>query len=73
MDIQRIIGELRAERARLDDALVHLEKLSLTRAPRRGRPPNWRRAAGLTGGKAANGTSNSATLARHMTASASVI
>ena len=34
-----MIADLRAERSRLDEAIASLEKLSLTGAPRRGRPP----------------------------------
>jgi hypothetical protein len=70
MDIQKIIEELRAERARLDDALLHLEKLSLARMPRRGRPPNWKRGAGLTAARNGRGLSDSTIRTRHITADA---
>jgi len=70
MDIQRIIGELRAERARLDEALLHLEKLSLAQMPRRGRPPGRRREAGLTAAQDGRGPSDSTKQARRMAAGA---
>ena len=41
MQIQKMIADLREERARLDEALVCLVKLSQLRTPRRGRPPKW--------------------------------
>jgi hypothetical protein len=40
MNVQKIISELREERARLDEALVAFERLLFDRAPRRGRPPS---------------------------------
>jgi len=70
MDIQRIIAELRAERARLDDALVHLEKLSLARMPQRGRPPSWRREATLAASQNGHGPSESKHEALRMAAGA---
>jgi len=70
MDIQRIIGELRAERARLDEALLHLEKLSLARAPRRGRPPNWRKEANLAAAQDGRGSDGSPNGSRRMAAGA---
>lgn len=70
MDIHRIIGELRAERARIDGVLLHLEKLSLARTPRRGRPPNWRREANLTAAQNGHGSNDSPNGARRMIASA---
>jgi len=70
MDIQRIIGELRAERARLDEALVHLERLALTRVPRRGRPPNWRREASLTEANEGPSTQALANASRRLAAGA---
>jgi len=39
MEIHKIIAELQRERSYLDEALAGLERLSLKRAPRRGRPP----------------------------------
>jgi hypothetical protein len=70
MDIQRIIGELRAERARLDEALLHLEKLSLARTPRRGRPPNWRREANLAAAQNGRVPGDSPNAARRLVAGA---
>jgi len=39
MDIPKIIADLVAERSRLEEAIVTLEKLSPAWTPRRGRPP----------------------------------
>lgn len=69
MDIQRIIGEL-LERARIDEALLRLEKLFLTQMPRRGRPPGGRREATLTAAPDGNGPNDSANGARRMVAGA---
>lgn len=41
MDILKIIAELHAERAAVDEALVTLERLARGRGGRRGRPPAW--------------------------------
>jgi hypothetical protein len=41
MDLLKMIAELRAERAGIDDALVVLERLARSHGKRRGRPPNW--------------------------------
>lgn len=41
MDLPKMIAELRAERAGIEDALVVLEKLARSHGKRRGRPPNW--------------------------------
>ena len=40
MNLQKMIAELQAERTRLDDAILALERLSAT-AKRRGRPRSW--------------------------------
>ncbi len=40
MDINTILGELREERARIEEAIIALERVSLG-TPRRGRPPAW--------------------------------
>jgi hypothetical protein len=48
MDISKMIADLQAERARLDEAIKTLEKLSLTGTPRRGRPPSSSRVASVT-------------------------
>jgi len=55
MDIKRIIEELCEERARLDEVIISLEKLSPTRRPRRGRPPAWTRVASVTAPQSLNG------------------
>jgi hypothetical protein len=44
MNLQKMISELRAEKLRLDDAIVALERLSITQPKRRGRPPQWMKA-----------------------------
>jgi hypothetical protein len=41
MDLLKMIAELRAERARIEDALAVLGKLARSQGKRRGRPPNW--------------------------------
>jgi len=58
MDIQRMIAELHAERACLDEALIGLEKLAQKRTPRRGRPPKWLRPTAINELKNLNGTTN---------------
>jgi hypothetical protein len=55
MDVMKTVAELREERARLDEAIISLEKLLLTRAPRRGRPPAWSRMTSLTVPQGGNG------------------
>ena len=44
MDLPKIIAELRAERERLESAILALERLkrSGVGATRRGRPPRWK-------------------------------
>jgi len=41
MDLQRMIAELKAEKTRLDEAILALERLSAGKLRRRGRPPRW--------------------------------
>ncbi len=41
MNLQKIITELQAERERLDEAILALERLSVSDASPRGRPPRW--------------------------------
>jgi hypothetical protein len=41
MDLLKMIAELETERARLDEAILALERLSAGKARRRGRPPRW--------------------------------
>jgi hypothetical protein len=59
MDLRKVVAELREERARLAEAIVGLEKLSLTRTPRRGRPPEWSRVRSITASKSSNGLNGS--------------
>jgi hypothetical protein len=70
MNILKIIEELREERACLDEVLIGLEKLALTRKPRRGRPPAWSRVSSLIASKSSNGLNNSMNGAPHLAASA---
>jgi len=41
MDVLKMISELRAERAAIEEALVVLERIARNRGGRRGRPPAW--------------------------------
>jgi hypothetical protein len=41
MDVTKILAELQAERAQIEEAIVSLEKLARGRGKRRGRPPAW--------------------------------
>jgi hypothetical protein len=41
MDVSKILAELKAERAQIEEAIVSLERLALGRGKRRGRPPAW--------------------------------
>ena len=41
MDINKMLGELRAESERLNEAIVTLERLAAGQGKRRGRPPAW--------------------------------
>lgn len=41
MDVSKILAELRAERAQLEEAILSLERLARGRGKRRGRPPAW--------------------------------
>lgn len=43
MDIAKILEELKAERAQIEDAIGKLEQLAQGRSRRRGRPPAWRK------------------------------
>jgi hypothetical protein len=68
MEIQRIIAELREERARLDEAISALEKVALTQKPRRGRPPAWTKGSGLDEPEGTKTTRNSKDATSHLTA-----
>ena len=41
MDVSKILAELKAERAQIEEAIVSLERLAMGRGKRRGRPPAW--------------------------------
>jgi hypothetical protein len=41
MEIEKMLAELRAERDRLAEAIITLERLAVGRGRRRGRPPKW--------------------------------
>jgi hypothetical protein len=41
MQLSAMIGELRQELRRIDEAILALERLSAGQAKRRGRPPRW--------------------------------
>jgi len=41
MNLEKILGELRDERRRIDEAISALERMSADRPGRRGRPPRW--------------------------------
>jgi hypothetical protein len=41
MDILKMLSELRAERDRMEEAILTLERLAAGRGRRRGRPPAW--------------------------------
>lgn len=46
MDVTKMIAELRAERAQIEEAILTIERLAAgTRGKRRGRPPKWMSAA----------------------------
>jgi len=58
VNVQKVIAELREERACLDEALIGLDRLQSIRTPRRGRPPSWITTSGASASKklnAANG------------------
>jgi hypothetical protein len=69
MNILKIIAELREERECLDEVLLGLERLSLKRTPRRGRPPLWSRVSSIGAPKNGNGLNGSMNAASHLAAS----
>jgi len=67
MDILKMIAELHEELARIEEAVIILEKLKHTGTPRRGRPPAWSRMAGVMTSPSRNGQNaplNGAALSR---------
>ena len=58
MDLSKMITELQAERDRLDQAILALERLMHKNQPRRGRPPAWLKQQ--PGGEAEEATENRA-------------
>jgi hypothetical protein len=50
MDLNKMLAELRQERANIEEAILVLERLARGRGKRRGRPPLW--LAGPGGGAA---------------------
>jgi hypothetical protein len=55
MDTSKIIAELLAKGARIDEAIVSLEQLPLMGTPPGGRPLAWSRATNLTAPQGRNG------------------
>ena len=41
MDLWKILAELQEEQTRIEEAIVALERLTVGRGKRRGRPPAW--------------------------------
>jgi hypothetical protein len=70
MNLLKMIAELREERACLDEILIGLEKLSLKRNPRRGRPPAWSKTNGLIVSKNGNGLNGSTNTPPHLVSAA---
>jgi hypothetical protein len=48
MDILKMLADLRDEREQIEQAIVVIERLSLGRGKRRGRPPAWMAAMAAT-------------------------
>jgi hypothetical protein len=56
MELTKVIAELRAERAAIDEALAALDRIARAAAgKRRGRPPAWMAASGIVGTAAPSG------------------
>jgi hypothetical protein len=49
VDIDKVLKELRQERAQLEEAILSIERLAAGRARGRGRPPSWLAAAKASG------------------------
>lgn len=61
MDIPKLLEELRAERAQIEETIISLERLAAGLGKRRGRPPAWLLAAkNATGAKRRGRPSGSA-------------
>jgi hypothetical protein len=45
MDVLKMLAELREERARIEEAIIALERMARGQGNRRGRPPAWMTAA----------------------------
>lgn len=60
MDINGILTELRAERERIEEAILTLERLVRTEGKRRGRPPKWMTALQAAGESTEDGSNESA-------------
>ena len=62
MDVLKMIAELQEEHARLEEAILSLEKLARAGAPRRGRPPASSKVEAVTavqpGRNGQNGSAN---------------
>lgn len=41
MDLQKVLADLKKERATLEEAILTLERLARGSGKRRGRPPRW--------------------------------
>jgi hypothetical protein len=48
MDVLEMLAEMRQERARIEEAIIALERLARGQGKRRGRPPAWMAAASAT-------------------------
>jgi hypothetical protein len=46
LDVDKMLAELRLERAQIEEAILTLERLARGRGRRRGRPPGWLKDAG---------------------------
>jgi hypothetical protein len=71
MDVNKILAALRQERAQIEEVIVNLEVLALSRERRRGRPPAILAVARKRGRP--RGSKNKTTLARAKGMPASVI
>jgi len=58
MDLPKMISELQAERDRLTNAILALERLSAGVQHKRGRPPKWLKELEAESGEPPNGQSS---------------